>query len=59
MKKIILVLFIICFISANAQEIQRYININGTSELIRDADLIDFTIEIKTIESIHHAILNP
>ena len=49
MKKIILVLFIICFISANAQEIQRYININGTSELIRDADLIDFTIEIKTI----------
>ncbi|RPI63926.1 MAG: DUF541 domain-containing protein [Ignavibacteriales bacterium] len=50
MKKIILVLFIICFISANAQEIQRYININGTSELIRDADLIDFTIEIKTID---------
>ena len=50
MKKIILLLFIICFISTNAQEIQRYININGTSELIRDADLIDFTIEIKTID---------
>ncbi|MCZ7611011.1 MAG: SIMPL domain-containing protein [Ignavibacterium sp.] len=50
MKKIILILFTVCFISTNAQENQKYININGTSELIRDADLIDFTIEIKTID---------
>ncbi len=50
MKKMILILFTICFISANAQENQKYININGTSELIREADLIDFTIEIKTID---------
>lgn len=50
MKNMILILFTICFISANAQEDQKYININGTSELIREADLIDFTIEIKTID---------
>ena len=50
MKNMILILFTICFISAYAQENQKYININGTSELIREADLLDFTIEIKTID---------
>jgi hypothetical protein len=50
MKYFFLSAFIFCFVSVNAQEYQKYININGTSELILPADQIDFTVQIKIID---------
>ena len=50
MKYILVALLIINFSSIFAQENQRYVNINGTSELIRNADQINFTIKIKIID---------
>lgn len=50
MKYFLLIASIFCFVSANAQENQKYINMNGTSELILPADQINFTIQIKIID---------
>ncbi len=49
MKYFVLSLLIFCFVSSYAQENQKYVNINGTSELILPANQINFTIQIKTI----------
>jgi len=49
MKNFFLALFI-CFASANAQENQKYINVNGTSELILSADQITFSVQINIID---------
>jgi len=51
MKNLFLALFIFCFTSANAQENQKYIIINGTSELILSANQINYTIQIKIIDA--------
>ena len=59
MRYFFLATIIFCFISASAQENPKYININGTSEVIRSADQINFTIRIKTIkESIEESKIN-
>jgi uncharacterized protein len=50
MKYLFLSFLIFCFVSLNAQENQKYININGTSELILPADQINFTIQIKVLD---------
>ena len=50
MKYFLLAIFIFCFASLNAQDNQKYININGTSELILPADQINFTVQIKIID---------
>lgn len=50
MKYFLLAIFIFCFVSLNAQDNQKYININGTSELILPADQINFTVQIKIID---------
>lgn len=49
MKKFIFVLVIISITFSLAQENQRFINVNGTSQLILNADQIDFRIQIKII----------
>jgi uncharacterized protein YggE len=49
MKNLFLILMIFLFASAYAQE--KYINVNGTSELILNADQINFTIQIKVINA--------
>jgi uncharacterized protein YggE len=49
MKHIFFLLLILCFASLLAQENHRFININGTSELVRSADQINFSVQIKTI----------
>lgn len=40
---------ILCFASLSAQETQKYINVNGVSELILPADQINFTVKINVI----------
>jgi uncharacterized protein len=50
MKYFFLATFIFCCVSINAQENQKYININGTSELILPADQINFIVQIKIID---------
>ena len=50
MKYLFLILLIFCLISVNAQENIKYINVNGTSELILPADQINFTIQIKIVD---------
>ncbi len=50
MKYFFLASFILCFTSINAQENLKYININGTSEVILPADQINFTVQIKIID---------
>jgi uncharacterized protein len=49
MGKIILAFFVLSFAVIHAQQNQRYINVNGTSELILQADEINYTIQIKII----------
>ncbi|MDR3609136.1 MAG: SIMPL domain-containing protein [Ignavibacteriaceae bacterium] len=49
MKYFLFALLLVCFVSLNAQENKRYINITGTSELILPADQMTFTVQIKTI----------
>jgi uncharacterized protein YggE len=51
MKYLFLALFVFCFASASAQVNQKYITVNGTSELILSADQINFTVEIKIIDA--------
>jgi len=49
MKKLFFfIVLLVCFYSVNAQ--QKYINVNGTSELILNADQINFTVQIKVIK---------
>ncbi len=56
--KYILLFFIICF-SAFLFGQGKYINVNGTSELILKADQINFTVQIKVInDSVEGAKLN-
>ncbi len=50
MKKLVLVIFIFCFTSTFAQQKQKYININGTSEIILPADQINFAVEIRIVD---------
>ena len=50
MKFMFLILLLFCSISVNAQENTKYINVNGTSELILPADQINFTIQIKIVD---------
>jgi uncharacterized protein YggE len=48
MKHIIIILAL--FITSSfAQQPQKYINVNGTSEVVRNADQINFSIQIKNI----------
>ncbi len=49
MKKLFFILFVFCYTSLFPQESQRFINVNGTSQLILNADQIDFKIQIKVI----------
>lgn len=49
MKYLFAAILILCLSSVNAQENKRYININGTSELIRAADQIDFSVRIRIV----------
>jgi uncharacterized protein len=51
MKKLMYVLFILSFAAASAQDGQRFINVNGTSELILIADQINITVQIRTIDN--------
>ena len=48
MKTLFLTLFLVCITSVYAQ--QKFININGTSELILNADQINFSVQIKVIK---------
>jgi Uncharacterized conserved protein len=51
MKNLYAILLVLCFAYSNAQEHQRYINVNGTSELVLTADQINFTVKIRLIDS--------
>ncbi len=51
MKKFIFVLIIISSAYLSAQVNQRFINVNGTSQLILNADQIDFKVQIKVIDN--------
>ncbi len=48
MKRMILVAVLFCLSSLYGQE--RYINVNGTSELIVNADQLKFNVQVKVIE---------
>ncbi len=50
MNKLLLALIVFSSVFANAQEKQRYIDVNGTSELILPADQINFTVEIRIVD---------
>ena len=50
MKYLFLIILIFCFVTVNAQENNKYINVNGTSELILPADQINFIVQIKIID---------
>ncbi len=50
MKKLFFALCILSFVFVNAQEKQKYIDVNGTSELILPADQINFTVEIRIVD---------
>jgi len=50
MKYFFFTILFLSLASSFAQENQRYININGTSEVIRTADQINFSVKIKTID---------
>lgn len=58
MKYFFLGLFICSFASTNAQEIHKYITVNGTSELILPADQIKYTIQIKIVAAAVEASKN-
>lgn len=47
--KHILIILTLCITTSFAQQPQKYINVNGTSELVRNADQINFSIQIKNI----------
>ena len=49
MKYLVLFVLLLCSVSVNAQENNRYINVNGTSELILPADQINFGVQIRTV----------
>ena len=49
MKYLVLFVLLLCSVSVNAQENDRYINVNGTSELILPADQINFGVQIRTV----------
>ena len=51
MKNFFWALFAFCVVTAHAQQNQKYITINGTSELIRSSDQINFTVQIKIIDA--------
>ncbi len=48
MKNLLLVLVVLFFAPVHAQE--KYINVTGTSELILNADQIDFNVQIKVVK---------
>ena len=48
MKNIFLILFLLCISSVDAQ--QKFINVNGTSELVLNADQVNFSVQIKVIK---------
>ena len=50
MRYFLITFLVIGLSSVFSQENQRYINVNGTSELIRTADQLNFTVKIKTID---------
>jgi uncharacterized protein YggE len=58
MKYFFLSLFICSFASTNAQEIHKYITVNGTSEIILPADQIKYTIQIKIVAAAVEASKN-
>jgi len=59
MKNYIISLLLLTFVSLNAQENQKYININGTAELILPADQINFSVSIRVIaESVEESKKN-
>ncbi|MBI3125101.1 MAG: SIMPL domain-containing protein [Ignavibacteriales bacterium] len=50
MKYLLITLLLFSFISVTAQEKIRFVNVNGTSELILPADQINCSIQIKIID---------
>ncbi len=50
MHKIIFPFILFCLTLVNAQQNQKYININGTSELILPADQINLNVKIRIVD---------
>ncbi len=51
MKYLIITALFFCFVSVYAQENKRFINVEGTGEIIVPADQINFSVQIKVIEA--------
>jgi uncharacterized protein len=51
MKNFFWTLFVFCAIPAFAQQNQKFITVNGTSELIRPANQIEFFIKIRIVDA--------
>jgi uncharacterized protein len=50
MKHVLFILLVLGFTFSFAQENQRYINVNGTSEIILPADQVEFTVRIYVVD---------
>lgn len=51
MKKMIFLLFVILSAGINAQNIQKFINVNGSARLDVNADQINISVHIKTVDN--------
>lgn len=50
MKKILIVIFVFSLSLIHAQEKQRFIDVNGTAEVILSADQINLSVRLKTVD---------
>ncbi|MGD8780638.1 MAG: SIMPL domain-containing protein [Ignavibacteria bacterium] len=49
MKKILILFLLPCFYSLNAQDLSRFIDVNGTAEIVAEADHIFFNVQIRNV----------